>query len=483
MITVHLDAVRGRLRGNMDRATIERLRTECSYEVPNARFVTGYRTSGWDGTRSLYDNRSGSFPVGLWPRIGRLLKDRNIPHRLTHAPLPKITPQHLPAPGPEWDARPYQKKAVDAAMRNGRGMIHMATGGGKTVVAGHIMERLQMSVVFFVHTKDLLYQSIDAFTAMFGEGFIGQIGDGVVRPSVITVCTLQTMASALGFAVKGFDEDDRRDVQRPTTLSKAQARSFLDSVRVVFMDECHRVAAPLAQKVVQAARYPLHRYGLSASPWRDDGADIVLEGVFGEVITSISASALIQQKYLVPPYIRMLEVPARSYARGTPYDQVYSDYIVENDERNGMALDATESLIRRGRPTLVLVRRLAHGEYIREALALRGIDIPFLSGQDEGNHRRSVLNDLRGNKIAGMVATTIADEGLDIKPLSGLVLLAGGKSSTRALQRVGRALRTYPGKVDAEICDFRDNALYLYQHSDARERLYATEPGFTVLDI
>jgi superfamily II DNA or RNA helicase len=48
----------------------------------------------------------------------------------------------------------------------------------------------------------------------------------------------------------------------------------------------------------------------------------------------------------------------------------------------------------------------------------------------------------------------------------------------RALQRIGRVIRLSPGKKDAYVIDFIDNAKYLDKHSATRIAIYETEPGF-----
>ena len=79
-----------------------------------------------------------------------------------------------------------------------------------------------------------------------------------------------------------------------------------------------------------------------------------------------------------------------------------------------------------------------------------------------------------------LIATTLADEGLDIPSLDCLILAGGGKSATRAYQRIGRALRPAPDKEEAAILDFFDRAPYLQEHSLERLRLYRHEPAFDV---
>ena len=67
-------------------------------------------------------------------------------------------------------------------------------------------------------------------------------------------------------------------------------------------------------------------------------------------------------------------------------------------------------------------------------------------------------------------------EGLDIPRLDCLILAGGGRSSTRAFQRIGRVLRLYPGKTRGIVFDFEDATPMLRRHSDIRKKLFRTEP-------
>lgn len=76
------------------------------------------------------------------------------------------------------------------------------------------------------------------------------------------------------------------------------------------------------------------------------------------------------------------------------------------------------------------------------------------------------------------VHNTLADEGLDLPALDAVILAGGGKSYVKAFQRVGRALRLYPGKTKAYVIDFYDDSKYLRKHSNRRIKLYKEEPAF-----
>ena len=69
-----------------------------------------------------------------------------------------------------------------------------------------------------------------------------------------------------------------------------------------------------------------------------------------------------------------------------------------------------------------------------------------------------------------------------VKILDALILAGSGKSSTRALQRIGRTLRPYEGKTNAIVIDFYDDCTYLRDHSKRRRSIYETEPRFIIKD-
>ena len=84
------------------------------------------------------------------------------------------------------------------------------------------------------------------------------------------------------------------------------------------------------------------------------------------------------------------------------------------------------------------------------------------------------------HKIDCVLASKIFDIGVDIPSLAGLVIACGGKSTVKALQRVGRVIRKYPGKKFAVVIDFYDQATYLDNHSKTRYKIYKSEDGFDV---
>jgi len=94
---------------------------------------------------------------------------------------------------------------------------------------------------------------------------------------------------------------------------------------------------------------------------------------------------------------------------------------------------------------------------------------------------------MRTNECEITISTSIFDEGINVKSLDTLVLAGSGKSSTRALQRIGRILRPYLDtegnnlKKDAIVIDFYDDCKYLRSHSNKRKKIYKTEDEFEII--
>ncbi|WP_143701645.1 hypothetical protein [Vulcanisaeta sp. EB80] len=62
-----------------------------------------------------------------------------------------------------------------------------------------------------------------------------------------------------------------------------------------------------------------------------------------------------------------------------------------------------------------------------------------------------------------------------------LIVALGGKSKTRALQRIGRLERPYPGKDVTIAFDIWDSAELLYKQGEARKKLYENEPHWRIV--
>ena len=453
----------------------DRIDYATSFPVFGHEYSMKFIDGSWDGRKHLFNRRDLTFPTGLLDPVQEALRAQQTDFELVDERKPSC-------PEFKWkmsaDLRAYQKEAVRRAVQAKRGVLEMATGSGKTLVAAKIIARLKRRTMFFVHTKDLLLQTIRFLNESLAEE-IGQVGDGVIDLQPITVATIQTAVRAFGGSYGRNLEDDEPEEDDDTDLSerKQALAEWIQSASVVFFDECHHVPAETCYAVAMQTHAADCRFGLSATPYRADRHDLLLEAALGPKIYRANCSRLINLGYLVPPHIRFVPVPGVS---GRPehasYHEVYRRHVVDNEERHTIVAREVRALNKEGKSALVLVKEVQHGEQLLRLIP----EARFVQGADDSHLRQAALADLEAKRLMTLIATTLADEGLDVPTLDAVVLAGGGRSETKALQRIGRALRPAQGKKTATIIDFFDQAPYLRDHARKRQQIYCAEPRFEV---
>ena len=139
-----------------------------------------------------------------------------------------------------------------------------------------------------------------------------------------------------------------------------------------------------------------------------------------------------------------------------------------------MVAKAATKMCEQGYVTLVLFHTKAHGKILYDLIS-KEMPCGYLSGDDKNKERERVKKQLENGEIKCVIASKIFDIGVDLPVLSGLVIAGGGKSSVRALQRIGRVIRLYKDKKQAAIIDFADQAPYLRDHSEKRRDILLQE--------
>jgi superfamily II DNA or RNA helicase len=521
---VELGPLRARLSGGD--LPLAELDAAASFPVPGHRFSPRFQNGQWDGRKHLFNTNSLTFPSGLWPRLRRILEKHGL--ALDVSGQDRGDRRCKPAAGeaiggsePATPLRDYQRKALMQALQAGRGVIQMPTGGGKTLLAAYLIHAIGRPTFFFVHTRDLLHQTATVLERELGME-IGLLGDGRAMLRPVTVATVQTAGRALeavgasrgkaavaamagdeanvdappgpvkrrrkpasgdapALAEDMEDEEEALAEEAPVELDAATLHEIVEAIQkagLVVFDECHHVPAATFYRVASRAASAAWRFGLSATPWRDDHQDMLLEAALGPVVSVTDFSGLIALGNLVPARILVTRprMPRLARPRELGYAGLYRLAIVENQERNRAIAARARQWAAQGLSVLVLVAQTAHGRALAALLPEAG----FVHGGVDSEQRRRALDELERKLRPILIATTLADEGLDVPSLGAVILAGAGKSATRLYQRIGRALRPAPGKQEALVQDFLDEAPWLRQHGEARLELYRQEACFRI---
>ena len=151
--------------------------------------------------------------------------------------------------------------------------------------------------------------------------------------------------------------------------------------------------------------------------------------------------------------------------------------ITENEERNDCVIKLANDYNDRNISTIVLIQVIEHGKFLSKKIK----NSVFVHGSTEKSKRQKILNDFSNGKFNVLIASVIADEGLDIPTLSVLINAGGGKSPTRAKQRVGRVIRK--GSDYAIVYDFNDVGRWSSSHSRKRKKILKEERLFKIENI
>lgn len=422
---------------------IKEIHAVTSFPDPNAQHMASFQNGSWDGRVALYERGTGFLPYGLLGKVLKVLKQLNITYEFVDE-RSRPTKKHQFKKNVK--LRDYQENTLSKAMEHGRGILQLATGAGKTKTASAIVSEYGLNTIFFVHTKFLLGQAKEALEEVLGID-VGQVGDGIVNIKPVTVAMVQTTIRALGGEYQPSVDDNEGDSSSYDDETDIRGKeeeivAMLNRSELVFFDECQFVAADTFYTIANYCS-AYYKFGLSATPYRSDKKDLMIEAALGPVIDRINASYLIRRGFLTRPKIHFFNVGHLKGGDERNYQQVYREEIVENTNRNTLIVQSTKRLNSKNKSVLILVQQVNHGKILQEMFRQQGMDVEFVYGDDNLAKRDLEVYKLRTKKKLALIATTIADEGLDVPSLDAVILGGGGKSPSKGMQRVGRAIRIF----------------------------------------
>lgn len=149
--------------------------------------------------------------------------------------------------------------------------------------------------------------------------------------------------------------------------------------------------------------------------------------------------------------------------------------IVGNKARNAAAMAMAKKHV--DQHVLVLANRVDHVK----SLALDIGNHATACYADMGKTKRAqAMNDFRTDTKKCLVASSLADEGLNLPMAEVLVMVSAGRSNVKVEQRVGRICRRHMGKTEAVCYDFLDQRHPLMaKHAQKRMALYR-KLGYTI---
>ncbi len=412
--------------------------------------------------------------------IGQFLREEILKYKKYERPYKIKKNKLLSLPYYVEELKEYQKIAVEnIKINNWIGLLEMATGTGKTITGlsvskdyyekferifllvlvpyKHLVTQWEKNIVEFGYTN--IVKCFDS-----KEKWLGKLND--------TIRSYNSGIKSIACVISTYDSATSSEFLSLT--KKIKNHSFL------LADECHNLGSSKNQMITH--NNFTARIGLSATPqrWFDDSGTDIIKKYFVKTVFEYTLENAIKNGFLVnykyfPTIIRLTDEENDYYNELS--EKIAKVMRIKESERPKNIL---ESLVRK-RSLIVknaqnklpafleLIREQKKKGFIKNTLVYcsagdnnritkliseLGIKVHQITYNETLSERESILKRFSNGEIEVLVAIKCLDEGVDIPSTEIAYFLASTSNPREFVQRRGRILRTFKGKISSSIYDF-----------------------------
>lgn len=374
----------------------------------------------------------------------------------------------------------HQKSAIERFLESKAGILEMATGTGKTYTALEIIRQLfGMGLVETI------------IVSTFGTNLLEQWSKEIEQWQDRSTLTEHPTDVGTLRIYKQFDKYDdslkfamspkgsliivSREPERLKRLLRAESINFKKTL--IIYDEVHGMGAPTLRAALTGLHSKIgYRLGLSATPDREydsQGNDFISTEIGAtlfkfEISDAIRKGILCEFDY-IPIWVEMTQedklamknvhaAAAQAQKNGRPWteEKKYME-LSKVVKKASLKPAALNNLIKeRGKDILassiLFVHDTDHGDQVTRVVSQYTQSYrAYYSGVDS-----EFIDMLSTGRIDALVACERLNEGIDIRSLKTVMLIASDRAKLNTIQRIGRCLRTDPRDPSkrATVVDF-----------------------------
>lgn len=362
--------------------------------------------------------------------------------------------------------RDYQHSIVSTCLKVGRGVVVLATAGGKTLTIASLIQSVydqdhNFKCLIIVPDLMLVNQTYNDFREYKVTFTYGRW----------TGSHKLDLGANVVIANTGILQSSKSDI------------SWIDHVDMLVVDEVHKLRkGNKINKVISNIRTH-HRFGLTGTmpESHEDCWNII--GKMGPVLYEKNSFQLRSEEYIANAEALILKLvykdpPRHFLRRATDPGERYrkeSEFLRSNLFRNNTLATIISNFNNNG---LLLVDYIEHGQILESHFKKNcpTKDVYFIRGDVAVEDRDRIKRLIEKNTNIVVVAISkIFSTGISINNLHYIVFAGGGKAKIKILQSIGRGLRKHKDKKKVVIIDVADQLYYGKKHMNKRLGIYKDE--------
>lgn len=315
-----------------------------------------------------------------------------------------------------------------------RVILQMATGSGKTATFAEMLKlchQKKSPAIMVVRGAKLVHQASERLTREGVPHGIYQAGNTRDTHHDIHICSIDTL----------------------------YARQIAPTAEFIVIDECHLTTGKSYQWLTTHENYRESFFlGVSATPFSKTG----LRHIGSKVIYPVTFAELMEKKFLVGAKYR---VPHRPNLKGVK--KIAGEFSLKDLEKRLREDDEQTALYGslkkewaeqcKGKKAILFGVSVQHAKDLGAQLREVGARTAHIDGNTPHLERDRIISELEQGKIDVITSVGVLTTGVDIPPLTHLIVCRPTQSYNLWIQMLGRGTRPYEAKTHFTVIDLADN--------------------------